>query len=74
MMKLKATQMEFEIKGRSGYSFRVTATKEDRGGWGATVTMSARGYVSPEDAVARLVGTAEEFVRIATKSIPKGGA
>ena len=62
-MKLTATRKAFRFEDESGYSFDVTAEETPDKGWSASVTMRTAGYIAAEDAVRRLVESAEAFVR-----------
>lgn len=68
-MNLKPTRLEYELKGKDGYSFTVVCEHHDddgppcRRGWSATVAMESDGYASPEAAIAHLRYSAEAFLR-----------
>lgn len=79
-MKLEPTRVEYTFCGESGYSFRVTAVKDDEWGWHAAVTMESFGAPTADDSVADLKRSAEEFLRhlaaraaLAFAQAPKGG-
>lgn len=62
-MKLRKTEVRYEMTDPSGYDFTIVCQEDaEFKGWDATVVMHTSGMKTPEDAIKHLRHSAEAFL------------